>query len=115
MDHWETHEISERFRDTGGGDGRSAGTLEAELLDAGLKGGGLEAEQLGGAVRAADAPAGLVQRGQDLRALGVGEGRGASRTDAAADPNGTWRVELSLRMIARSITFRNSRMLPGHG
>jgi len=43
---------------------RSAGALEPELLDAGLTGGGLEAEQRGGAVHYADALAGLVQGGQ---------------------------------------------------
>ena len=37
----ETPDISERLRDTGGGDSRSAGALEAELLDAGFEGGGL--------------------------------------------------------------------------
>jgi len=74
MDRRETPKISEGLRLVGGG-GRSAEALKAELLDAGLQGGGLETEQRGGAIRAADAPAGLLQRGQDLRALGAGEGR----------------------------------------
>ena len=54
LDRRETPEISEGLRPVGGG-GCSAGALEPELLDAGLEGGGLEAEQRGGALRAADA------------------------------------------------------------
>jgi len=64
-----TPEISERLRKVGWGTRHSAGAVEPEFLDAGLKGGGLEAQEGGGAGRPADAPAGLVQRGQDLGAL----------------------------------------------
>ncbi len=52
----------------------SAVAPESELLDAGVKGSGCEAEPRGGAGRAQDAPAGLVQRSHDLRAFDVGEG-----------------------------------------
>ena len=63
-----TPEISERLRKVGWGES-SAGAAEPEFLDAGLEGGGLEAQEGGGAGRPADAPAGLVQRGLDLGAL----------------------------------------------
>jgi hypothetical protein len=88
---------------------RSAGALEFELLDVGLTGGGLEAEQRGGIVHYAGAPAGLEQGSQDMLALGVWERAGA------AGPTGPRRVEPSPRMTARSISFRNSRTLTGHG
>ena len=65
----ETPEISERLRKVGWGRRGSAGTRQPEFLDAGLEGGGLEAQEGGGAGRPADAPAGLVQRGLDLGAL----------------------------------------------
>ena len=43
----ETHEISERLRKVGWGES-SAGAAEPEFLDAGLEGGGLEAQEGGG-------------------------------------------------------------------
>jgi len=52
--------IYRRISDRSDGGRRSAGMLEPELLGAGLEGDGLEVEQ----------------RGQDLRALGRGEGPG---------------------------------------
>jgi len=70
---------------------------------------------VGGRRPAADAPAGLFQRGQDLPALGGREGRRRRRLGHDDRPIGTCRVELALRMTARSITFRSSRMLPARG
>jgi len=58
--------------DLSDGERQSAGALEAELLDAGLESGGLEAEQRGGAGRAADAPAGLGARPPILRSFSEG-------------------------------------------
>ncbi len=78
-----------------------------ERLDAGLTGGGFEAEQRGGAVHYAEAPAGPVQGGQDMLALGVCERRRRVWERAGGrGPTGTRRVEPSLRMTARSISFR---------
>jgi hypothetical protein len=52
----EPPEISERLRGFEG-ERRAARAQDTELREAGLEGGGVEAEELGGAARAADTPA----------------------------------------------------------
>lgn len=74
--------ISEGLQPVGGRRG-SAGARESERLEPGLVGGGREAEEVGSAGRAADAPAGLVQHGQEVRARSApGQGGGRARDPA---------------------------------
>ena len=51
---------------------------DAELAHAGLQGGALHAEKIGGAARAGDAPLGLAEGAEDVLAFGFfkrGDGR----------------------------------------
>jgi hypothetical protein len=67
-----------------GGRRRSARPREPARLEPGLVGGGREAEERGGG---ADAPAGLVQRGQEVRARAA-PGQGGGRARDPARPGG---------------------------
>jgi len=79
--------ISEGLQPVGGRRG-SAGARESERLEPGLVGGGREAEEVGSAGRAADAPAGLVQHGQEVRARSApGQGGGRARDPARPLPS----------------------------
>jgi hypothetical protein len=52
----------------------SDGAADAEFAHAGLQGGALHAEEIGGAAGAGDAPLGLAQGAEDVLALGLFQG-----------------------------------------
>lgn len=84
------------------------GAANAELAHAGLQGGALHAEEVGGAAGAGDAPLGMLKRAEDVLAFGFvqsGDGtrrmsrrRGKRRGDAGGIESRSDRVERARRL-----------------
>ena len=76
--------------------------MEVEFLDVGIEGGRFESEECGGARRATDVPARLLQHGHDLGERRFFHRRASAVPASGTDSIRTRSVEFSMKMAARA-------------